>query len=174
MQEHRLLNLPESRQTELRRQFPWLKAVVYDEERPSNLKVLSLTVFDHWLSRDEACELLEGVSPEEQEARDARHANFCALVATETPVLSFAFRRRAHDRTVFREFKSREALVKYFTPYAASTLGHRQFHVVLPELGCAFFESWDDTHHFFFTDPIATNPIQGWAQQCGLFLLTHG
>jgi len=31
MQERRLLNLRETRQAELRRQFPWLKAVVYDE-----------------------------------------------------------------------------------------------------------------------------------------------
>lgn len=173
MHKRRLFNLPEVRQAELRREYPWLKAVVCDEAHPNNLLGIAVTVFDHWLSRDEANKLLEHVSQEEQANRSARHAKFCALLVARTPVLSFVFRRRAKDRVTFRKFSSHEALTKYCTPSGGKTLGHRQFQVVLPELGCAFFESWDDTHHFYFTNPVAIAPLREWAEQCGLHLLEH-
>lgn len=170
----RLLNLPDLRQAELRLQYPWLRAVAWDEdERPRRLKHLSVTVFDHWLTRDEANELLENVPPEEQRIRTARQAKFCALLVARTPVLSFAFRRRAHDRTIFREFTSSEALSKYCTPNGGKTLRHRHFHVVLPELSCAFFEGWDDTHHFYFDSTTSIDLIHQWAEQCGLYLLEN-
>ncbi len=171
----RLLNLPESRQAELRRQYAWLRAVAWDEDGlPSHLKCISVSVFDHWLTRDEANELLENVPPEEQRIRTARQAKFCALLVAGTPALAFAFRRRARDRTTFREFISSEALSKYCTPSGGKTLRHRHFQIVLPELGCAFFEGWDDTHHFFFNDPSSVDLIRQWAGQCGLYLLEHG
>lgn len=173
MQERRLLNLPQSRQLALRDQFSWLKAVVEDEAHPHDLRCMSVTVFDHWLTRDEANELLENVPPEAQANRTARHAEFCALVAAGTPVLSFALRRRSHDRATFRKFTSQEALSRYLTPGGGKTLRHRHFKAVLPELGCAFFESWDDTHHFYFSKPIAISPIRAWATQCGLYVLEH-
>lgn len=174
MQKRRLFNLPEIRQAELRREYPWLKAVAWDEAHPNNLKGMAVTVFDHWLSREEANRLLEHVSPEERANRNARHARFCALLIARTPVLSFVFRRRTKDRVKFRQFTSQEALTKYCTPSGGHTLGHRQFQVVLPELGCAFFESWDDTHHFYFTNPVAIEPLRDWVGQCGLYLLEHG
>ncbi len=94
MQKRRLLNLPENRQAELRREYPWLKAVAWDEAHPDNLRGMAVTVFDHWLSREEANRLLEHVSPEEQASRKARHARFCALLIARTPVVSLVFRRR--------------------------------------------------------------------------------
>ena len=171
----RLVNLPEVRQAELRLHYPWLRAVAWNEgDLPSHVNGLAVSVFDRWLSRDEANDLLENVPPEEQEIRTARHAKFCALLVTGTTVLSFAFRRRTHDRTIFREFTSSEVLYKYCTPNGGTTLKHRQFQVVLPELGCAFFESWDDTHHFYFNSRASIDIIRKWAGQCGLYLLDHG
>lgn len=174
MQKRRLRNLQRNRQAELRRQYPWLKAVALDEQnRSGDVKGMSITVFDHWLTRAEANKLLENVPPEEQIIRRARHARFCALLVTGTPVLSFAFRRRAHDRTTFREFTSPDSLSKYCTPNGGQTLRHRHFQVVLPELGCAFFEGWDDTHHFYFNNSGSIGLIHEWAERCGLYLLKH-
>ena len=171
----RLVNLPEVRQAELRLHYPWLRAVAWNEgDLPSHVNGLAVSVFDRWLTRDEANDLLENVPSEEQEIRTARHAKFCALLIAGTPVLSFAFRRRAHDRTIFREFTSSEVLYKYCTPNGGTTLKHRHFQVVLPELDCAFFESWDDTHHFYFNSRASIDIIRKWAGQCGLYLLDHG
>lgn len=174
MQARRLRNLSSIRQTELRSQYPWLKAVVWNEENRFGIpRGMAITVFDHWLTRDEANRLLENVPREEQQIRNACHAAFCALLVAETPVLSFAFRGRAHDRTTFREFISPEALSNYCTPNGGQTLRHRHFQVVLPELDCAFLESWDDTHHFYFNNPACIEPVREWAERCGLYLLEH-
>jgi hypothetical protein len=175
MQERRLRNLPSTRQAELRLQFPWLRPVAWKErDLPRGLTCISVYVFDHWLSRDEATRDLENVPPSEQAERDARHGKFCALLIAETPVLSFAFRRRAQDRPTFREFISPKALAAYCTPNGGSTLRHRMFSVVLPEWDCAFFEGWDDTHQFFFTNPSSIDRIRELAGQCGLYILEHG
>ncbi len=172
MPQRRLRNLPPARQTALRRDFPWLRAVAWDETPlPSNLKSMSITVFDHWLSREEANRLLENVPPDEQLDRQARHAKFCALLTAQTQVLSFAFRRHAKNRSVFREFTSAQALTAYYTPHGGPSLRHRMFQVVLPELQCAFFEGWDDTHHFFYTQPAGIDRIREWASWCGLYVL---
>lgn len=173
MSNRRLHNLPLSRQIELRRQYPWLKAVHEDEPR-TDVKILSISVFDHWLSREDACRLLENVPPIEQARRKALHTKFCELLVNCTSVLSFAFRRRARDRLVFREFTSKTALSKYCTPDGGRTFGHRHFHVALPDLNCVFYEGWDDTHHFFFTDATAVAPLHRWAEQSELYLLPHG
>ena len=180
MHKRRLLNLPEDRQAELRRQYPWLKAVAEDEKGRTDVKVMSVTVFDHWLSRDDTNRLLEDVPPEEQASRTAKHANFCGLLVAGTPVLSFALRGRSHDRTIFRRFTSPQALSKYCTPDGGRTLRnhnslrHHHFRVVLPELNCAYFESWDDTHQLYYTDSIVIRPLQEWAAQAGLYILEHG
>src|SRR4051812_34556328 len=101
MHNRRLLNLPYSRQEALRRQFPWLKELIEDE-RPDHVQIVSVTIFDHWLSREEACALLENVPPNEQSRRDALHANFCRMLVATTPAFSFVFRGRRDDRLVFR------------------------------------------------------------------------
>lgn len=173
MQKRRLLNLQPSRQAELNLQYSWLKAI-HEDERPAVAKVLSVSVFDHWLSREDACSLLENVPPEVQALRDSLHAKFCALLVSKTTVLSFVFRRRSRDRLVFREFTSRSALSQYCTTKGGRTLGHRHFCVALPDLNCVYYESWDSTNHFFFTDPSSMGPLYDWAQESGLHLLAHG
>lgn len=168
----RLLNLPEKRQAELRLQFPWLREV-HRNEKPSEVQILSVSIFDHWLTREEVevNDLLLDVLPAEQSRRDALHANFCNLLVTNTSVLSFVFRGQKRDKLVFRRFASSEALSKYCTPHGAKTLKHREFCVALPELDCVFYEGWDDTNHFFFTKPTAVGVITEWALQSGLHLL---
>lgn len=160
MQARRLRNLSSIRQTELRSQYPWLKTVVWNEENRFGIpRGVAITVFDHWLTRDEANRLLENVPREEQQIRNACHAAFCALLVAETPVLSFTFRRRAHDRTTFREFISPEALSNYCTPNGGQTLRHRHFQVVLPELDCAFWKAGMTRITSISTIPRALNPF---------------
>lgn len=165
----RLLNIPSKRQRELASHFGWLRAV--HENSDAKAQILSVSIFDRWLSREEANALLESVSPHEQQRRDSLHAAFCARIVEETEVLSFTFRRMKQDRLVFRRFTSSSALSGYLTPNGGATLGHRQFHVVLPELRCAYYESWDDTNHLYFAEGTDMSLITQWATACGLHVL---
>jgi len=165
----RLLNVSRNRQQELQSIYPWLHSV--HEKEDTDVQMLFVSVFDHWLTREEACDLLERVPPNEQSRRDVLHANFCARVVRETETLYFIFRRRHQNLLVFRRFTSNAPLLAYCTPHGGRTLGHRQFHVALPELRCAFYEHWDDTNIFYFTDSIGMQRIAEWASDCGLHIL---
>lgn len=167
----RLLNVSRERQQELKLIFSWLHSV-YENENIT-VQMISVSVFDHWLTREEACAQLENVPIEEQQRRDALHANFCARIARETEVLSFAFRCARKDRLVFRRFTSTAPLSAYLTPNGGKTLRHRQFHIALPELRCAYYESWDDTNHFYFSDGEEISRIVNWAKESGLHILEH-
>lgn len=165
----KLLNVSRNRQKELASVFHWLRGV--HENFDGSAQILSVSVFDHWLTREEANVLLERVSPQEQQRRNSLHAAFCARLAAETEVLSFTFRRRRQDQLVFRSFALPAALLFYFTPNGGRTLGHRQFHVVLPQLGCAYYESWDDTNHFYFSANTDMTHVSQLASECGLHVL---
>lgn len=168
----RLMNVSRTRQRELAAQFSWLHSV-HENEKREDVQVLSVSVFDHWLSRDEACNLLENISDDEQERRNALLENFCAKVTGSTEVLSFFMRGRKKDKSIFREFKSKEILANYCKPNGGKFLKHRHFYVVLPEWRCAFYESWDDTYHFFFTSPGIEEVAVDWAAQSGVYLLSQ-
>jgi hypothetical protein len=166
----RLVNVTQARQRALGEQFAWLHSV-HENEKREDVKQLSVSVFDHWLSREDACKLLENIPIEEQERRDKLLAAFCSALISNTEVLSFAMRGRRKDRPVFRTFTSKTVLGSYCKPNGGKLLRHRHFYVVLPELGCAFYESWDDTYHFFFTSPGIEKAAHDWAAQSGVFLL---
>jgi hypothetical protein len=166
----RLINVSRQRQSELVGQFSWLHGVHENESR-KDVKILSVSVFDHWLSQEDAGKLLEDVSNVEQARRDGLLEDFCAKMIGETEVLSFVMRGRKKSRPVFRAFKSTAVLKNYCKPNGGKALGHRHFYVVLPQLGCAFYESWDDTYHFFFTSPSIEPAACNWAMQSGVHLL---
>lgn len=172
MMSRRLLNVPLHRQQELAALFAWLPRV-HEREKGPQVQVISVSVFDHWLLPEEACQLLDAVPPDERKRRDALMESFCKRMIAETEVLSYVLRGRKKDRLVFRTFKSSDALTKYCRPNGAKSLGHREWHVVLPELECAFLEGWDHTCHFFFVSPGIEEKAMHWAAQSGVHILTH-
>jgi hypothetical protein len=172
MSNRRIVNVPKTSQRHLAAKFQWLMDVDLNEQR-TDVQILSVSVFDHWLSREEACEKLENVPADEQARRDAVLADFCSRMIAETDVLSFVQRGRQFRHIIFRRFVSKEVLFEYCRPGGGRTLGHRHFHVVLPELECAFYESWDDTYHFFFTRSGIAEAARVWASQSGVYLLDH-
>lgn len=172
MSNRRIVNVSNTRQRDLTAQFPWLMDVDLHEQR-ADVRILSVSVFDHRLSHEEACEKLENVQADEQARRDALLADFCSRMIAETEVLSFVQRGRQSRRIVFRRFLSKEVISEYCRPGGGKVFGHRHFHVILPELGCAFYEGWDDTYHFFFTRSGIEEAARVWASQSGVYVLDH-
>lgn len=60
----RLLNVSRPRQIELQTQFSWL-VQLDQEDQPEHIKTLWVSVFDHWLSREDAIQLLENIPAQE-------------------------------------------------------------------------------------------------------------
>ena len=160
-QQRRFQNLPHAQQTILRRQFAWLLAVHDAQPLPPGVSGLAVSVFDHWLSEDEAREHLAHVPPAEQARRDGLHARFAQLVLAQTEALTYVWRGRRKDRAVFRRF----------TDVEAPRTGQRPFRLVLPAWQAVFLEGWDDTHSVFSTSPETVQQVKDCAAACGLFVL---
>ena len=166
----RFRNVGHVDQKRLASQFYWLGHVARQE--PGIVaNVVSVSVFDHWLSEQESLELLSDVSVEEQSARNKAHASFCTLVAESTIVLSFVLRGRKANRIVFREFTSNTGLVTYFTPSLNGQSVQGRFWFVLPEWNCVYCEGYDDTNHFFYPREANPPPVASLVEKSGLFLL---
>lgn len=172
MSNRRIVNVSKTNQTVLADQFHWLMDVDLNEHS-ADIQILSVSVFDHWLSREEACEKLENVPANEQARRDALLADFCYRMSAGTGVLSFVQRGRQFRHILFRRFVSKEVLSEYCRPDGGKVFGHRHFHVVLPEHGCVFYESWDDTYHFLFKCSDIEDAARVWADQSGVYLLSR-
>jgi len=164
------INLNKTSQNDLSNQFPDLMKLVCVEET-THYSYLAVSVFDHWLSREDSCKLLENVPKNEQEKRNAALYSFSKKIASETSVVNFKVSgkwTRAHPR--FRDFTSNRAKLEYLRP-AIEKSHHDFFKVVLPELGVVFFESWDDTNAMYLKDASVKEKIVQWAAECGVYCL---
>lgn len=174
----RLFNVPRVRQDALSTQFSWLPSIELGET-PSGVHMLWVSVFEHWLSREDACSLLENTPSEEIWRRRQLLKRFCEEMVSSTEVLSFAMRGHCKHRPVFRAFRSKEETSNYCKPNGSEMFHyprrcgfrHRHFRVALPEFGCTFNESWDDTYHFYFTSPGIKEAALEWTRRSGVYIL---
>lgn len=163
-------NLPESEQIKLREQFPDLLNLARAEDVPG-YHYLAVTVFDHWLSRDEANELLENVSEQEQIRRNDSLYKFSRKLASEADVISYKFCGRwSSSKPKFRTFASEKIKLEYLVPTVTKTSGSF-FKVVIPDFSMVYVESWDDTNVMYLRDISIKNRLMILAKECGVHIL---
>lgn len=179
MPRRHLKNIPKARQAQLHAQFRWLPGIVQDREL-EQASMLWVSVFDHWLSREEANALLENIPADEASRRNKLLQGFCAEMIASTEVLSIALRGHGKHRPTFRAFTSTDMLLKYCAPGGGTVFPyptrhgfrHRHFRVALPQFGCTFHESWDYTYHFYCRSPQLEVAAREWAARSGVYVLT--
>ncbi len=163
-------NLSKQRQTQLSAQFPDLYKLASIEDTP-HYHYLAVSVFDHWLSREESFSLLVNVPAEEQNQRNTALYSFSQKLAAETEIINFKFCGKWNScRPAFRELTSTKAKNDYLEP-ALSASRNDFFKIVLPELDAVFMESWDDTNIFYLRNTAHIETLKRWAQECGVFCL---
>lgn len=100
------INLCNTRQSELTKQFPSLLTLVCVEET-TEYGYVAVSVFDHWLSQEEAVELLDNVSKDEQTRRNRLLYCFSKKLASTTEVINVKFRGKGiKSYPLFRGFTS--------------------------------------------------------------------
>ena len=169
----RFRNVKVLRQKELSAQFRWLNRV-HEMKQPQGVQRLSISVFDHWLSQEEASRLLGEVSQAEQLQRDSKHAELITRLAAQAEMLHYVVRGRQYDRLRFRAFTSPEVSEGYFKPGSASNLRPQMLRTVFPEHGAVYYEGYDDTWHLFFTSRDRVEKIASAAKGVGLYVLEDG
>lgn len=170
MNNRRFQALDKNIQSKLMVLFPKL-SVIINNENTHDYQQVAITVFDHWLTEDEAVKELNDVPIEKQKIYDARlHSFVCGLTSTfESYLVKSVGRHKQH--VTFRAFKSDEAKRRTLVPlsYVASRL-HR-FIFVVPALQLIYTEGWDFTHHAYFIDNTSLEALKAEAAKAGVYVL---
>jgi hypothetical protein len=146
---------------------------IQELEEVSGVHQLSISIFDHWLSREEAEQLLVNVPAQEQLRRDKLHFELSSLLTTQTELIHFVFRGRKRDKPRFKLFDSGNGALDYLRPQSLGGKRKQQFQVLLPECGAVFYEGYDDTSHLYFTDPELIRSFCNAVHHVGLHVLSH-
>ena len=163
-------NLSKHGQAQLEDQFIDLDKVCAVEDSPA-YTYLAISVFDHWLTRDEFNDLLVDVSDKEQKLRNEALYSFSRKVIAETSVTNFKWAGlRNKQKPRFRNFTSEKAKLDYFLPSIG--FSDKPFlSVVLPDVSVICIESWDDTNIMYLKDISVRPQIEKWAAESGVYCL---
>ena len=166
------------RQEALATQFKDLNRWGEDEQFES-YKAISLTVFDHWLSEEEAnIQISPDIPKKERQRRDDAFLCFRELLFKNTEVLTYRTKGRdKRSHLSFKAFTSLESGLAYSTPTIMRAgfylAGGRVkfFQLVLPQLDAIYLESWDDTNILLYKNNSTLELVKQLAKESGLFCL---
>ena len=157
-----LTNIPKAEQERLSEVFPDLVNLICDIGS-HDYQTAFVSNFDHCLSREEASDLLENVSSEEQKRRNDAFISFNEELIQSTDCYKVALKGIRKDRVLFKRFNTKKAALEYINPNAWP-----HFIVALPEYDAIYHQSWDDTAVVFFINDKVTKYLENLASKCGL------
>ena len=167
----KFINLSKNRQAELRARFPDLLKISSVEDS-LHYKQIAISVFDHWLSREEF--LNDDPDKEERLRRDKKLHDFSKVMSSKTEVLNFKFKGKwERCYPSFRRFSSQDAMEHYLRSAGENDSSNRFCQLVLPEFNAVFFESWDYTNIFYIQDDKVVPQIKKWAIESGVYCLEY-
>ncbi|MDX5385182.1 MULTISPECIES: hypothetical protein [Marinobacter] len=161
-------NLPQNEQRDLREIFADLESID-TLQGEINCKVSAISVFDHWLSPDEASVLLQRVATEEQVDRDEKHFCLVKNMVERWDCLTYRQRGRGHKSYyVFKRFYDRAEVLKYALPMKSRRSSLHHFKLVLPEIRGIYIQGFDDTNFLYHHGGEGITELLGMAAECGL------
>lgn len=170
MSNRRFMAVDKSVQSRLEEAFPDLSEVI--ENNPVNrYKTASITVFDHWLSEEEAATELGDVLPEIEKEYDARLHKFISGLTSKFETYFIKRVGKNKKRITFRAFTSEPAKDKTLTPLPWTASNRSRFILVIPSLELAYFEGWDFTHHVHLKNMSVIAVLKEEAAKAGVYVL---
>lgn len=142
------------------------------EEKFHKLNGIAISVFNHWLSKGEAKDLIEGSSPEESDKRYSVHKRFNYFLVENYRCLTYKFRGKLNRRFAkFKEFTSLEQSRRFVDPSTSGLSNKYRFSLVIPEFNAVYFEGSDYTNYLYSDSPDNLSILSGKAKDLGLFTL---
>lgn len=151
--------------------FPNILEVTSGDE-DHTYEMLSISVFDHWLDREEATSLLENVSSSVDSRRKGLHHCLSRKLVTSLDAVTFNIESDGtKTRPVFKGFVSPQSACDYVEPSDHNISARFYFKLAIPDLSCLYFEGSDYTSHLYYQRESEISTILKIAEQCGLFVL---
>ncbi|EPN5030784.1 TPA: hypothetical protein ACGUPE_004472, partial [Vibrio vulnificus] len=173
MKSRRFISLPSLVQKELQHQYQHLHDALvgmYDGE-DTCIKSTSVSVFDHWLSPNEATAMLQDVTSSMQNEYNSRLHKFVCLLSDSYECYLVLYKGRYSTRITYRKFTSDNARFKTLLPSDYRVPDKDRFKFVIPQLGIIYFEGCDFTHNFHFSDESVLKLISTYAKEAEVYLI---
>lgn len=138
-------------QKELSEKF-WFLSDLECEGDIEGLVKLPISVFDHWLTEDEASTFLQNESDETKVERNRALHDFSCSLLDKYDCLTYRFKGRVKERVVFKRFLNKKAANKYVEQSPTECSSRFQFRIVFPEISAVYFEGWDYTNYLYFSE----------------------
>lgn len=162
-----LRSLKSYEQRELASQFPRLLDLIGSFEA-DGYESIAVSVFDHWLTTEEAIKLLDGVSLEEQETRDSKHLKLSRLLVENQSVYEFHFIGKKRNLLRFSSYSSKSSILRAVQPEGRFGNGLSFFRLAIPDLKAVYLEGYDDTNTLFYRDEALIQGFISWVNEVGL------
>lgn len=157
-------------QRELNSQFPRLHDLAESFEA-DGYKSITVSIFYHWLTTDEAVKLLDGVSLEDQKIRDLKHLKLNRQLVENFSVYEFHFIGKKRDLVRFSSYTSKESILRAVQPEGRFGNGLSFFSLVIPDIKAVYFEGYDDTNTLFYRDESLIQEFISWVKEAGLHVI---
>ena len=166
-----LLELDKENQERLLNVFPNIVDVTSGVDG-HGYKMLSVSVFDHWLTEEEAMGLLQNVSNTLDAQRKSLHYCLNKKIVTSVNAVSFDIHDvEARVLPIFMGFSGPDTACEYVVPSNYDISTEFYFRLAMPDLRCLYFEGSDYTNHLYFQQEADVVNILKFAAQCGLSVL---
>jgi hypothetical protein len=170
MANRRFQSLDRKTQANLINCFPDLAAITSNEST-GNYQQVAITVYDHWLSEEDAYKELNDISIEKQKINDAKlHSFVCSLTSNfESYLVKRVGRYKQH--ITFRAFTSPSAKNMALSPLPYLASSSHRFMFVIPSLKLIYVEGLDFTHHAYLKNQASIGALKAEAEKAGVYVL---
>jgi len=166
-------NISKEELKEIKRNLPDYKKIIEQEDsfiESGKYKKIFISVFDHWLTNEEASEMI--FVDEKLDELKARREKF-KLVAEELYKITniyFWKYKRDYRMILKKPMNYKDVLRKCDFDNLWSQSGKR-YDFILPEFSAIYSEEWDWTNIIWYTDEEKIIPILNIAEKAGLNIL---
>jgi hypothetical protein len=164
-------NVPKSKQNSLSKEFPELLSLYVCEDDAAYKKV-SVSVFDHWLNKEEAIKYIDSATAiQEIENNNSLHNFSISLARSTETYLVKMLDKNTKRKAAFKEFFYELGMENSLIPRHHLSSDTSRFVLVHPQLNAVYFEGSDFTHHIYYKHEKSLEFISKIANETGLSII---
>ena len=167
----RFKNVSRTKQNSLSKEFPELLSLYACGEDVAYKKV-SVSVFDHWLNKDEAIKYIDSASAIQEIENNHLLHKFSMSLASLTETYLVKMRgKNTKRKAAFKEFSYESGINNCLIPQHHFASDRSRFVLVHPQLNAVYFEGSDFTHHIYYKHENGLEFISKLANETGLSII---
>ena len=156
-------NVPLKKQQALLSLYPVLDTD--DGDKIRKWHSVAISIFDHWLNRDEYSQFFTNRTLELQSDIDKQWLSFYRCIALEPNL--FLAKYRSLGRVIFKEPRSPKLLTNRLSMSDESSF----IKLVMPEYNAIYEQYYDDTHFLYFECHQLVKPLLDTIRASGMYVL---